>query len=334
MVEPTADPEVREALTELELYLSDTLPPLVVAGSAELLLRYPPELLAAAIRSWTGAQYAKGAGASVSDFLFHAVKKIHMLGEFRLVSREALEKHLEALKTLVLADCPEEDRALLAENLARLSETVSVSTTAPVASLHRQVPAHGPAGPGTPAMDEASGRRFGLFLQRLEAEARAAAAAPANRAVLSETLAAAARGSQSAGEVEGYLSKLREMGMQVGTADVFRALASSLPAWVLPSAGWQGAAPASSAQDAMRRMVAEAADPLEGARRFQELVRAAVERFNEGSLPQAVSTLEAADRLMAEKQVDPGTVEVARRKGDEALDAERLKVSAESPAQH
>jgi Domain of unknown function (DUF4388) len=333
MVEPTADPEVREALTELELYLSDTLPPLVVAGSADLLLRHPPELVAAAVRSWTGAQYGKGAGVSVSDYLFHAVKKIHMLGEFRLVRREALEKYLEELKPLVLADCPEEDRALLAENLTRLAETATASTAAPVASLHRQTAA--PHVPGAPAAEEVSQRRLGLYLQRLESQARQALAAPSARAALSETLAAAVRQSQTAGEVEGYLSKLRDAGLQVGTADVFRALASSLPAWVLPaSADWQQAAPSTSALDAMRRMVAEAGDPLEGARRFQELVRAAVERFNEGSLPQAVSTLEAAGRLVAEKKVDPGTVELARRKGDEPLDSERLRICAESPAQH
>jgi Domain of unknown function (DUF4388) len=340
MVEPTADPEVREALTELELYLSDTVPPLVVAGSADLLLRYSPELVAATIRSWTGGQFSKVAGASVSDYLFHAVKKIHMLGEFRLVPREALGKYLDALKGLVLADCPVEDRGLLAENFERLGHTAEASTSAPVASLHRQ--SAGPRGPGAaaPATEEATHRRLELYLQRLEAQSRQALAAPSGRAVLSETLAAAARESQSAADVEGYLSKLREMGLQVGTADVFRALASSLPAWALPASGgpaapgWQPGGVSTAAQDAMRRMVAEAGDPLEGGRRFQELVRAAVERFNEGSLPQAVSTLEAAERLVAEKKVDAGTVELARRKGDEALDPERLKISAESPAQH
>jgi hypothetical protein len=84
----------------------------------------------------------------------------------------------------------------------------------------------------------------------------------------------------------------------------------------------------------MRRMVAEAADPLEGGRRFQELVRAAVDRFNEGSLPQAVSTLEAAERLIQEKKVDSGTADLARRRGDDAVDSERLRAAAESPAQH
>ncbi len=335
MVEPTADPAVREALTELELYLSDTLPPLVVAGSAELLLRYPPELVAAAIRSWTGAQFGKQGGASVSDFLFHAVKKIHMLGEFRLLPREVLEKYLEGLKALVLADCPQEDRELLGKSFERLSETAGASTATPVASLHRQAVPLSPRSAGASASEEATRRRFDLFLQRLESQARGAAGAPASAPVLAETLAAAARGSQTAGEIDGYLSRLREMGVPVGTADVFRALASSLPAWAMPAASaLQAGASENTAQEAMRRMVAEAADPLEGGRRFQELVRAAVERFNEGSLPQAVSTLEAADRLIAEKKVDPGTVELARRKGDEALDAERLKVAAESHAQH
>lgn len=334
MVEPAADPEVREALTELELYLSDIVPPLVVAGSAQLLLGRPPELVAATIRSWTAGQYGKSAEASVSDYLYHAVKKIHMLGEFRLVPQEPLEAHLAGLKSLVLADCPEEERAGLAENLARLEETAAAATAAPVARLHRKAESRGPSAPAASAQDEAVHRRLALYLHRLESQARQAAGSPGGPA-LSDTLAAAAREARTAGEVEGYLSKLRDLGLQVGTADVFRALAGSLPAWALaPSAEWQGAAPESPALGAMRRMVAEAADPLEGGRRFQELVRAAVERFNAGSLPQAVSTLEAAERLIAEKKVDAGTVELARRKGDEALDPERLKIAAENASQH
>ncbi|HEY7113842.1 MAG TPA: hypothetical protein VIA45_12995, partial [Thermoanaerobaculia bacterium] len=347
MVEPRADPEVREALTELELYLSDTLPPLVVAGSAELLLKYPPDLVASSIRSWTGAQFAKG-GASVSDYLFHAVKKIHMLGEFRLVPREILDKYIQGLLPIVLADCPEEDRPLLAENFTRLSETSASGTAAPVATLHRQTAgaraasgsgsgSGGGAGGAGAAADEGRERRLSLLLKRLEAQA-SQASLPEGRAALSETLAAAARGSSSAHDIEEYLSRLKGLGVQVGTADVFRALAASLPAWAPPAgtaaAAPAGAAPGSSAADAMQRMVAEADDPREGARRFQELVRAAVERFNEGSLTQAVSTLEAAERLVAEKKVDAGTAELARSKGDEALDSERLRVAAENSVQH
>ncbi len=338
MVEPTADPEVRDALTELELYLSDTLPPLVVAGSAELLLKYPPELVAARIRAWTGAQISRGAEAAVSDHLFHAVKKIHLLGEFKLLPRELLGAYLEGLKSLVLADCPEEDRSVLADNFSRLAETTAstgAGTASPVATLHRQTAAPRGAGGGTAAAEAtgASHRRLAIFLERLESQARQAAL-PAGRAALAETLAAAARESPSARDIEESLARLKGMGLDVGTADVFRALASSLPAWTLPAgAGSAGAAPAAPALDAMRRMVAEAGDPLEGGRRFQELVRAAVDRFNEGSLPQAVATLEAAERLIAEKKVDSGTADLARRRGDDAVDPERLRAASESPAQ-
>ena len=46
MSDATPSPEVREALEELQQYLADLLPPLVVADSVRLLLRYPAELIA------------------------------------------------------------------------------------------------------------------------------------------------------------------------------------------------------------------------------------------------------------------------------------------------
>ncbi len=312
-----------------------------MAGSAELLLQHPPEIVASQIRSWTGGQFSKGPGASIADYLFHAVKKIHMLGEFRLVPRPALEAYLEGLKALVLADCPEEDRSLLQENLQRLGQTQlrihggarrEPPPPGHAGARRRRAPRPPPGRLPTSAMSAASPfSSTGSRRRRGSPERRRP-----DRRVLSETLAAAASQSQTAHEIEQYLGKLRERGVTVGTGDVFRALASSLPAWTPPATApqWAEGAPESSAAQAMRRMVAEAEDPLEGGRRFQQLVRAAVDRFNEGSLAQAVSTLELAEKLVAEKKVDAATVELARRKGDEALDFERLKVSAESPAQH
>ena len=122
--------------------------------------------------------------------------------------------------------------------------------------------------------------------------------------------------------------------MQVGTADVFRALASSLPAWVMPAAsGWQAAAPASPALDAMRRMVAEAGDPLEAAGDFRsscaplsrDSMKALCRRRSRRSRPRSCSS--AKRRSTRHRRS-------GRRKGDEAFDADRLKVAAESPAQH
>jgi hypothetical protein len=105
---PPPDPELQGALLELQQYLSDAVPPLVVADSIELLMKYPPQAVLPTIRAWTGAQYRGGAGAGVpvSDYLFHALKKIHMMGEFKLVAG-ADERPLGQLKPVVL---PAEDR--------------------------------------------------------------------------------------------------------------------------------------------------------------------------------------------------------------------------------
>ena len=53
------NPELQEALVELQQYLSDAVAPLIVADSVQLLMKYPPDVVANAIRAWTGAQYRR-----------------------------------------------------------------------------------------------------------------------------------------------------------------------------------------------------------------------------------------------------------------------------------
>jgi len=48
--------ELQEAILELQQYLSDSLPPLVVADSIQLLMKYPPEAVIPTIRAWTAAR--------------------------------------------------------------------------------------------------------------------------------------------------------------------------------------------------------------------------------------------------------------------------------------
>ncbi len=335
--------ELEEALIELQQYLSDSLPPLVVAQSVHLLTKHPPEVVMPTIRAWTAAQYRGAAGSSVpiSDYLFHILKKIHMMGEFRLIPREPLAQYLEQLKPVVLPLCPEEDRATLLKNLSHLGE--SDTPISPVQTIFRQggptaaaarTAAGAVAGPG-----EAAGglRRFSMFLERLEAQGGlgTTARSPAQAATAaSEALAFAAQSSRSGRELEAYLARLKEKGLEAGTDKLFRALAESLPGWVVPVAAGVTALPEGRGLDAMRRIITEAEDPAETGRRFQEMVRAGIDRFNEGSLAQAVSMLELAERLTTEKKVDPGSVEFARRRLGEALNGEQLKKFAEKPDQH
>ena len=75
MSERKVQAAVREAQCELQRYLSDQLAPMMVTDSVELLMRYPPELIANESEGWVGAQCSgSGGGVAVSDYIFHALK--------------------------------------------------------------------------------------------------------------------------------------------------------------------------------------------------------------------------------------------------------------------
>ena len=349
------DPELREALEELRQYLSDTLPPLVVADAFHVLLRHPPDLMAKNIHNWTASQYRGGTEIPVSDYLFHAVKKVALMGEFHLLPPGPFATFLEELKERVLVYCPEGDREFLRGNLERLKDATTSAAAAPVDVLFRQMPASagtrhlasasgGPAGAGgsrtaDPGEDLQNLRRLSVLLDRLDRGVGSGGGPGGqNMAPLtSQALTAAARTSRSGKEFEQSLERLREMGLDVNMGDVFRSLGSSLPGWIVPGAAEEARAaevPASPAVEAMRRMVTGTQDPAEGSRRFQEMVRSAIERFNEGSLAQAATMIELADRIIAERAVEPVAAQTVRKKAHELLDQDHLKKYAESSDLH
>ncbi len=138
MEEPLSH-EVKDAVHDLHQYLSDAVAPLIVTDAVSLLMEQPPGLVAAEIHNWTLLQY-EGAGAKmpVSDFLFHAIKKIAMLSDFGLISKDVLFPWLGKLTPLVLAYCPEADRPFLVQNLSRLGHEQPLVAT-PVTVIHRQM---------------------------------------------------------------------------------------------------------------------------------------------------------------------------------------------------
>ena len=333
--------ELREAIQELSLYLSDTLPPLVVADSVGVLLNYSPALVAQQIQAWIGTQFRVSTDIPVSDYLFHAVRKIHMMGEFNLVPREQLIAYLEGLKAQVLAFCPEEDRQLLQESFDRLGEP-STSMAPVVDNLVRQRRPAAAESASASGHDLVNARRLSLLLHRLEREVHASGTgAPdagwKDRATTAQTLATAARSARSAEDIDMMLDRLRSLGLNLGTSDVFQSIGKNLPGWVPPPSARAlppEQVPPTSGVEAMHKIVTLADNPAEGMRRFHEMVRSAIERFNEGSLAQAVTMLELGKRLIEEGAVDRQSAESIRNKEDEDLDVERLRRYAESPEQH
>src|SRR6266545_3973909 len=230
MVPDPSSPEVREALEELQLYLSDILPPLVVADAFKVLL----------------------------------------ICEFRLVPRGPFEPFLEELKKLALEFAPEAEREALRANLERIAESKG-ALTASVDALIRQMQGvpQAAAAPVVLSPEDLRGfRRFSLLLERL------------------------GRQIQDAGVPEAG-----------GSPDVLAAA----PAATTEGAAGEPAAgppfqtpPESGAVETMHRIVAQSEDPAQLAMRFSEMVKTAVERFNEGALPQAVRMLDLAERIVRE----------------------------------
>lgn len=321
---PAGQAELQEAVYDLHQYLSDHKAPLMVADSVTLLLQYPPEFFAEQLRAWVSAQAVT---APVSDYLYHGAKKLALMGDFELVPKEALAKYLGDLGTVLLQLCPEADREVLKQNLDRLGHAAT-ATVAAAGVLHRQSGVQTPqpeaaAAPPEQALSREM-RRLSLLLEHLRP---LASAPPEQRTeVASQFMSAAAVQSKSVSELEQHLAPLRQFGIETGTEQVFRTLASSLPGWALPSVAGQEAPAVSREQlKAMSQIVSLAEDPAEVAKRFREMVHAAVEQFNEGHLGRAVTMFELAERLVAQQKVKPVFVDALRSQGHEYLDQERLK---------
>jgi hypothetical protein len=176
------DPEssVREALASVRQYLSDSIPPLTAAQSVALLLEQAPELVALEIGSWIASQRnPASATLSASDYVFHALRKLHEMGQLKLVPAEALRLYLENLNPLVLDFCPVEERASLKQSLDDLERAETILSPA-IGFLHRRVDSR-EAGEDAESASAATqdpesvrrGRRFSLLVERLRRESSA-----------------------------------------------------------------------------------------------------------------------------------------------------------------
>ncbi len=229
------------------------------------------------------------------------------------------------------------------------AETVRGAPTRAETAVRAAAPAAAPAAAAGAALPERvvhGLRRLNLLLDRLESEAPPAAAGAAadggglpapsaeREALLARILAAAAASAAEPQELESSLDRLRRHGVNTGTRSVLRLLGQALPDWTPPATAAAPAAPPHEAVTAMRQVVALGRDRADTSRRFSELVQAACEEFNGGSLGRAVTMLGLADRMAAEENVDPAAARAARSSAWNHLDAERLRAFAESADRH
>src|SRR4029079_8427059 len=276
---------------------------------------------------WVGAQPLT---APVSDYLYHGARKIWTIAELDLLPKELVASFVRQLAPALLPYCPDEDRELLRENLERLGQAISAPVSGP-SVLHRQP---GETASAAHSLRASSARvwsrelrRLSLLLEHLRPLATSAAAPPEKRsAMASQFMTVAAVQAQNPAELDTNLGPLRAIGIDTATEHVFRTLAQNIAGWLLPRVEGREV-PVVSAQQltAMRQIVALAEDPAEAAKRFRELVHAAVEQFNEGQLGRASTMLELAEKLASEQKVQPPHVEAVRQGGHGFLDQHRLR---------
>src|SRR5262249_14395356 len=313
--------DIQGALFDLQRYLLDQTPPITAWDSIETLMGQPPELLMRQVHAWIIEQ-SRMQSAPVSDFIFHALKKIFMIGELKLIDRGAVLAYLDRIEPLALQICPESDRELLKTNLAAMRTARNITLT--------KVELEGQGG-GGPAPERKApldadmaqtAKRFSLIIERLSR--RMGDSKPTPQAV-GQLVSLAAASSRNEAELSEYLKRVKPIsGDTSDDVNLFKVLGDSLPSWDFV------AAPKSAMQvKAMRKSIGLAADPMAGAKRLRELLTAAIDQFNAGNLSAAISMLELAEATIVEKKIDATTVERVRAEAIEGIRQDQLKKLAE-----
>ncbi len=351
------DQELREALADLDEYLSDRIAPLLFADSFSILLHGASSLVAKGIARWASAQFqAHGTRLPLSDLLFHAFKKLLQMGELELVSNESLVSYLTELRELVVDACPITEKEALRANLERI-EVARMERARPVDLLFRhqerevlpERASAASAGPTPLHADTARSavlteeevhrfRQFTSLLERLEAQPhvlhRTTAGDAGREGLTSQVLAMAVENAQSERELRQHIDRLRQSGIgEVRLDQVIGILSRELPNWMVTTED-EKLGHQSPLANALGRLVMLADDPGEGIERLQEMLRSAVEQFNAGSVARAVTLFQLAERIITERKVDAAMGNVARVSAQRSLDEERLRELASEPRHH
>ena len=357
MHEPGPEFSVRQAAHELQRYLSDEIAPMMAVEYFEELLPHPPGITARIIAQWVQSQHTGPTGnVGNADLIFHAMKKLSLLSELELIRRETVMRYIHDISRVLVQACPAHEQDSLRIRLSHLGESETV-LSARAEFLHRRAedaPAGGEAAPAAakgkdaapekpadPKTIDRGAQALSLLLTGLAKLKKESGDAKDDKegpeaALLAQILATAALESKSNDELAAHLERIKKEGVATPMGQVFRALGWSLPGWgeIADKEKTGEQAPLARHLEAMNRIVALAPDAQERAKRWGEMIYAAIEQFNQGRLAQAVSILEVAKNLIHEKRPDPSIVGQVLSQSEGAIAADVLRRLVEVPAKH
>ena len=339
---PSLSPHSRDSVAELQSYLSDQLPPLLVAGAAMSLMRESHALVGQALHQWSLGQARIDPELSIGDLLYHCVRKIAMLGTLQLVDEHELREHLVALSKDILERCSGDDRARLEELLPRLTQELQ-AFFAPAAGLrHYRSSTHGePSGPTT---DKRSAdhelaratRRLSVLISNLRTTLPKTGEGERSQRdqVLANVIATVAETARDTRELDRYVQELTRVGVSDSSLrGLLQALSTGLPNWAPVEHSREPQQPSRKA-GAMQRLLTLQGATVGPDQWMPEVLRLAVDHFNAGELGRAISLLEVAARSAAERKVERHLVERMHRAVWPTVDVERLREIAIQVGNH
>jgi hypothetical protein len=324
-------PQIEGALVELQRYLQNEIAPDAGAGSVALLMAQPPEVVMQHVGNWSIEQAGKHS-APVSDLLVHALKKIYIMGELNLLDREAIANYLDRITGIAIRLCAsDEERAQLRSKLTamRVSKTTvatPIQFALPVLAAPPPVPVAGEE------EDAQAARRLSLILERLGSNRSDSgqSATPADPQAIAQMLTMAAASSKTGQQLNDYMEQIRPLAGAAG-GNVFVILGGAMPSWDIPQL--PGTQKAPSQIGAMERII-DLADPAATMDRFRELVHAAVEKLNDGSLPATLWMLDVAQNTITEKNLEVLTVNQICADSADRISSVQLRKYVENKRQH
>lgn len=283
----------------------------------------PPDVLIQWVAAWASEQH-RSRRLPIRDLLLHALKKVYVTGELELLDREAVANYLDRVTGPVLRMCPAEDRDDLRNDLTQMRMSRDTGMARPATPSRTPVLTNAPA----PTSEEAqAAKRYSLIYDRVSQQGT-----QADPQAIAQLVTMAAARSQNGQQLNQYLEQLRPLaGNQQG--NIFVILGGAMPSWDVPNLA-PGAAPHPSQVGAMEKIMDLAENAEVALKRFRELVTAAVEKFNDGSLAATVWMLDVAEDTINEKKLDIAVVDPIREEATLAISAVQLRKYAENKTKH
>jgi len=317
-------PEIAAGFGEVSRYLQDEIPPEAAAPVLAGLLSQSPETWMRRIGTWATEQSQKEK-IPVADFLLYGLGKIYIVGERELLDRDSVANFLDAATTLAVRGCPVEDRERLRFGLTAMRESNAVDVPRPTHAASASEEAD--------AAELQAKKRLSMILERLGRQpASAGEISDKDLRAAAQILTMAASSSKNSEQLNDYLEQVRKVtGGKGGNA--FAILGGSVAEWDLPRPV-SGTRKLPAQVAAMGKIIDMAENPAVALERLRELLGAAIEKFNLGSLAAAMWMFDVAESGIKSKKLEPTTVERIRTETVDKINQGQLRKYVENASKH